>query len=267
MLSQPSPRRVKSSVAFTFGRRAVGRRYEIGYQGSDGRWRWRVVEGGLKEARAARAEVVAKLARGEQVAPARVTFGGLADAWLAGEGADRAQDSRAVRRDSPRSPQAAPRARPPRGRDGRRRARPDRRHGAGCVGGDGAEGGARCGRRPLPRCQARRNRAQPVRRLERGERPTVERREMRTLDREEIASLLAASRPLYRPLLATAVFTGLRLGELLGLTWHDVDFETGFVRVRKQLGATGNGSSRRRRRPCARSCSCPLSRPSSASTG
>ena len=63
--------------------------------------------------------------------------------------------------DSPRSPQAAPRARPPRGRDGRRRARPDRRHGAGCVGGDGAEGGARCGRRPLPRCQARRNRAQP----------------------------------------------------------------------------------------------------------
>ena len=33
----------------------------------------------------------------------------------------------------------------------------------------------------------------------------------------------------------TAVFTGLRLGEVLGLRWQDVDFEAGVVRVRWQL--------------------------------
>ena len=106
----------------------------------------------------------------------------------------------------------------------------------------------------------------PVRRLERGERPTVERREMRTLD-HEIASLLAASRPLYRPLLATAVFTGLRLGELLGLTWHDVDFETGFVRVRKQLGRDGQRVKPKTPQAVREVVLMPLSRPSSASTG
>ena len=31
----------------------------------------------------------------------------------------------------------------------------------------------------------------------------------------------------------------MRLGELLGLTWADVDFDAGVVRVRKQLGRDG----------------------------
>jgi integrase len=77
--------------------------------------------------------------------------------------------------------------------------------------------------------------ANPVTRLERGERPSVGRREMWILERDEIEKLLAAASDRYRPLLATAVFTGLRLGELLGLTWADVDFDAGLVRVRKQL--------------------------------
>jgi integrase len=58
----------------------------------------------------------------------------------------------------------------------------------------------------------------PVRRLEQHERPRVERRDQRVLDRDELASLLAASRPRYRPILATALYTGMRLNELLGLT-------------------------------------------------
>jgi integrase len=80
--------------------------------------------------------------------------------------------------------------------------------------------------------------ANAVARLERKERPRVERREMRVLERDEIQKLLAAAPDRYRPLLATAVFTGLRVGELLGLTWADVDFDAGFVRVRKRPPAT-----------------------------
>jgi integrase len=41
-------------------------------------------------------------------------------------------------------------------------------------------------------------------------------------------------------LLATAVFTGLRLSELLGLSWADVEFESAVVRVRKQLAKDGS---------------------------
>jgi integrase len=65
------------------------------------------------------------------------------------------------------------------------------------------------------------------------------RREMRILRPEEIDALLRAVTPLYRPLLATAIFTGLRQGELLGLTWADIDLRAGLVRVRKQLDRDG----------------------------
>jgi integrase len=81
--------------------------------------------------------------------------------------------------------------------------------------------------------------ANPVSRLQRGERPVVERREMRILDRDGIGQLLAAADDRYRPLLATALFTDLRLGELLGLTWADVDLAGGLVKVRKQLDRRG----------------------------
>jgi integrase len=78
----------------------------------------------------------------------------------------------------------------------------------------------------------------PVAKLERGERPGSEPGERRFLDREEIAVLLAeADRHL--PVLAAAIFTGLRLGELLGLTWADVDLKAGLIRVRKQLDRNG----------------------------
>src|SRR5439155_17677268 len=74
-------------------------------------------------------------------------------------------------------------------------------------------------------------------------------REMRILQREEIAALLASSRPTYRTLLATAIFTGLRFGELLGLTWADIDFEARLVRVRKQLDRWKEGELPRRVEP------------------
>jgi integrase len=75
----------------------------------------------------------------------------------------------------------------------------------------------------------------PVGGLERGERPALEAREKRVLTASEVARLLDAAPDAYRTLLATAAYTGLRVGELLGLTWTDIDFTGGFVHVRKQV--------------------------------
>lgn len=63
---------------------------------------------------------------------------------------------------------------------------------------------------------------------------------MRILQRDEIHALLDAADARYRPLLATAVFTGIRLGELLGLTWPDINLKSGSIHVRKQRDRDGN---------------------------
>ena len=79
----------------------------------------------------------------------------------------------------------------------------------------------------------------PLRRLDRRERPRVVRRELRILTPTEIEALLDVATPTYRTLLATAIFSGLRQGELLGLHWADLDFEGGLVHVRRQLDRSG----------------------------
>jgi integrase len=75
----------------------------------------------------------------------------------------------------------------------------------------------------------------PLRRLDASERPRLQRREQRVLTHEEIGRLLNACLPRYRPAIATALYSGLRLSELLGLTWADVDFDAGLLHVRHQL--------------------------------
>jgi integrase len=44
----------------------------------------------------------------------------------------------------------------------------------------------------------------------------------------------------WRPLLIAAVFTGMRASELRGLSWRDVDLETGFIHVRQRADAWGH---------------------------
>jgi integrase len=83
----------------------------------------------------------------------------------------------------------------------------------------------------------------PIEKLEACERPRPARRQPRALGREEIARLLDGCLPRYRALIATALFTGMRVSELLGLTWRDVDLGSGLVYVRAQLS---------RRAPCRR---------------
>lgn len=65
--------------------------------------------------------------------------------------------------------------------------------------------------------------------------PRVEKKQVETLDAEDIGKFLAAIRGTkYEYPLFVAGFTGLRQGELLGLTWDCVDFEHGMLLINKQ---------------------------------
>jgi integrase len=67
----------------------------------------------------------------------------------------------------------------------------------------------------------------------------------------EVTALIARTAGRARPLLITAVFTGLRASELRGLRWSDVDFNRRLVLVRQRadtsgrIGALKSESSRR----------------------
>ena len=66
--------------------------------------------------------------------------------------------------------------------------------------------------------------------------PRIVEKEMHPLDAPEQTKLLSSLRGSeYEALIVTAIFTGMRSGELLGLTWDNVDFEHGCIHVVKQL--------------------------------
>ncbi|HEX4116045.1 MAG TPA: tyrosine-type recombinase/integrase [Solirubrobacteraceae bacterium] len=89
----------------------------------------------------------------------------------------------------------------------------------------------------------------PLEKLERDERPHPVRFVPRVLDQQEIAALLGACTPGARTLIATALYTGLRISELLGLTWSDLDLGEGTLRVRAQLSLASRGRPARRVAP------------------
>lgn len=68
---------------------------------------------------------------------------------------------------------------------------------------------------------------------------------------QEMAALIAAIPPRWRPLLLTAIFTGMRASELRGLRWQDVDIQGARVHVRqradcyKHIGMPKSRSSQR----------------------
>lgn len=68
--------------------------------------------------------------------------------------------------------------------------------------------------------------------------------------KDEIRSLLEKASGRWRPLVVTAIFTGLRASELRGLTWANVDFEREVIQVRQRADAWGrSGRPRARRAP------------------
>jgi integrase len=76
------------------------------------------------------------------------------------------------------------------------------------------------------------------------ERPRLPRRAgIDVFSRDEVMALVrAAANEQDGTLYLTAAFTGLRLGELLGLRWEDVDFEADTIRVRRNWTAGGEGT-------------------------
>jgi len=59
-------------------------------------------------------------------------------------------------------------------------------------------------------------------------------KKIRALTEEEAARLLEEASGWFRPVLLTALYTGLREGELINLEWDDVDFKEGIVRVKRK---------------------------------
>lgn len=82
---------------------------------------------------------------------------------------------------------------------------------------------------------------------------TSKRRKIDPLTREEFSQLLVTAKdklPRYNPLFLCAVRTGLRMGELLALQWPDIDWQGGFIEVRRnythwKVTTPKSGESRR----------------------
>lgn len=63
-------------------------------------------------------------------------------------------------------------------------------------------------------------------------------KEKNFLDSKQVKELLSTCKehsPLFYPILYTAIFTGLRKGELSALTWHDIDFKAKKIHVNKSI--------------------------------
>lgn len=67
--------------------------------------------------------------------------------------------------------------------------------------------------------------------------PAVESRRDRIASPTEVEALLAALGETDRVIYATAIYAGLRLGELRGLRWEDVDLDRNVVRVERSWDA------------------------------
>ena len=65
----------------------------------------------------------------------------------------------------------------------------------------------------------------------------------------EIERLLAACAPRDRLMIATVLYTGVRISEMLGLVWDDIDFAAGVIHVRAQLSRAHRGDPARRVAP------------------
>ena len=74
--------------------------------------------------------------------------------------------------------------------------------------------------------------------------PRVEHKELKPLDETDTARFIEAVKGhRYETLFLVTLFTGMREGEVLGLTWDCVDFKRGTVTVNKQLQKTTTGGS------------------------
>jgi integrase len=256
-------RNVRHRVARGIWRRvgADGKpRYEITYRDSEGRQRRQVVEGGKRAAETALADVKSRMGRGERVAPRHdLTFEEAAERYIAAQTTLRPAtistyrtairthllpawgrlrldriDVDAVARLVERMQTAEYRAeverrlsRPARGKAG---------YEAWAIRGALVPAGRifDFARRRLGWAGSN-----PVRALDRSERPRLHDKERRILGRDELELLISAAKSPHREVIATAAALGTRLGETLGITWADVDLGAGIIAIRAQIDRRG----------------------------
>jgi integrase len=231
-------------------------RYEVSFYDSDGQPRWRTAST-LTEARLLRAELVTRVAAGERLTPSKITLEQFADDWL-----DQQQPRLRATTHCLYSAYLRQHVYPRLGRrqlstitvDDIAQLITDMQHGWRYRTQAGRS--VRLQGKPyagwtirgvlvvLGRVlghAARRGHihSNPVQRLEKDERPKASRRELPSLDRAAIGTLIASTPERYRTLIAVSLLTGIRQGEALGLRWQDIDLREGLIRVRHQLDRNG----------------------------
>jgi integrase len=236
--------------------RSISGKFEIQYRDSDGKLRFQVVEGGFEAAKAARADIVGKLSRGELVRRNKQTFGDFAETVMAGlTTRPRTIESHRYSLDAHLLPRFRNRklgdittadvarlvSEMQRGvyferKDGRQ-VRKERNGGYA-----GWTISGTLSTMSLILRKAKRQGlipANPCADLERDERPSAKSSagEKRVLDDAEIAKILEVASGAFRPMLAVLIFSGLRMGECLGLRWQDIGEKE--IHVRHQLGRDG----------------------------
>jgi len=236
--------------------------FEVVFRDSDGRQHRQRVTGGVMAARAVRANIEARKAGGERVAPRpRLTFEQAAEGWWAAQAAQLRPTTRAAYRhclndhllpawgrrrlDTLTASDvaeliAAMQTVEYRQRAEARSGRPTRRVSVGYATWT-IRGVLTVSGRIFEFARRRMGwgAANPVRELDRGERPRGEQRERRVLSGDELGRLLNAADEPYRLLFAFAAGTGTRLGEALGVRWRDIDLAAGTVSITHQLDRHG----------------------------
>lgn len=227
-----------------FRRDTQGRQvFEIGFRDSDGRQRYETVGGGVTAAEQALRDHKARMGRGERVAPKpTLTFGEAAERWQKSQ-------VTALRPSTQKAYGAHLRTHLlPRWRKRRldtftvddmaRLIEELRANGKkawtirGCLVVSGRVfdfAGRRLGWAG----------SNPVRQLDRRERPASDQEERRVLTGAELERLLAVAPERARLLLAFAASTGVRLGEALGVTWRSLDLDAGTASITHQTNREG----------------------------
>ena len=224
----------------------ISGKFEFTYRDSAGRQRWQTAKSDTKaDAKAERAEMVARLYRGERVERSSRTVGEVAEAWLERargkngpwDGPTKQRYERIVRQQVLAS---VDEARRPLGGMKLRDVTVD--HVAGWSQGNEqalAPSTAKLALIALNqifRFAVRRGwlSINPVMQLEPGEKPRWRVKHVRILEGADLAKLLDHA-DAWRVLFEFLAYTGLRIGEALGVRWCEVDFEAGLLHVRQQL--------------------------------
>lgn len=240
-MSNATPRRIRVEPGIY--RRPSDDRLEIGWRDAQSKQRWRVVDGGIKAARAALAQEHAKRARSERVASnPRLTFNAAADAWW---------DARVVRLRPATHNAYGAALKHLRHHFGRQRmthiAPTDVAKYIAKKQSEGLKGWTIKGHMTVLSSvftYAARHLGltaqNPVSLLDRVERPSSDdEKPKRVMNADELDKLLNAVDDRYRMIFDLAAETGCRLAEALGLAWENVSLEEQTVEFTHQLDRKG----------------------------